>query len=155
MKKLPKRKQFAEAMHHAVGRAAIALEQKGQKLGALRYMSPDVKQVYGVATLETFATTTEIGGEWRVQGTEGGSSSDAVTANRKDHVSASGYSARFRFSKELIGHTSLGLHMGLCNATHMVDKLALSKKPAASGHKLKKEAVLSSSIEPQTIYSSR
>jgi hypothetical protein len=54
-----KKKAVAEAMHHAVGRAAIALEQKGQKLGGLRYMSLDVKQVYGVATLETFATTTE------------------------------------------------------------------------------------------------
>ncbi len=54
-----KKKAVAEAMHHAIGRAAIALEQKGQKLGSLRYMSLDVKQVYGVATLETLATTTE------------------------------------------------------------------------------------------------
>jgi len=46
-------------MQRAIGRAAIALEQKGQKLGALRYMSLDVKQVYGVARLETFATSTE------------------------------------------------------------------------------------------------
>jgi len=54
-----KKKAVAEAMHHAIGRAATALEQKGQKLGSLRYMSLDVKQVYGVATLETLATTTE------------------------------------------------------------------------------------------------
>src|SRR6266446_2759226 len=54
-----KKKAVAEAMQRAIGRAAIALEQKGQKLGALRYMSLDVKQVYGVATLETYATTTE------------------------------------------------------------------------------------------------
>src|SRR5882762_3812738 len=54
-----KKKAVAEAMHHAIGRAAIALEQKGQKLGSPRYMSLDVKQVYGVATLETLATTTE------------------------------------------------------------------------------------------------
>jgi len=54
-----KKKAVAEAMQRAIGRAAIALEQKGQKLGALRYMSLDVKQVYGVARLETFATSTE------------------------------------------------------------------------------------------------
>ena len=54
-----KKKAVAEAMQHAMGRAAIALEQKGQKLGALRYMSLDVKQVYGVAALETLETTTE------------------------------------------------------------------------------------------------
>jgi len=54
-----KKKAVAEAMQRAIGRAATALEQKGQKLGALRYMSLDVKQVYGVATLETLATTTE------------------------------------------------------------------------------------------------
>lgn len=43
----------AEAMRHAVGRANAALEQKGQKLGALRYASLDVKQLVGVARLET------------------------------------------------------------------------------------------------------
>src|SRR6266481_7251399 len=56
---IAKKKAVAEAMQRAIGRAAIALEQKGQKLGALRYMSLDVKQVYGVAGLETFATSTE------------------------------------------------------------------------------------------------
>jgi uncharacterized protein YggE len=54
-----KKKAVAEAMQRAIGRAATALEQKGQKLGALRYMSLDVKQIYGVARLESFATTTE------------------------------------------------------------------------------------------------
>jgi uncharacterized protein len=54
-----KKKAVAEAMQHAIGRATAALEQKGQKLGALRYMSLDVKQVYGVATLESFTTTVE------------------------------------------------------------------------------------------------
>jgi len=43
----------AEARHRAMGRASIALEQKGQKLGALRYMSLDVKQLMGVAQLQT------------------------------------------------------------------------------------------------------
>jgi uncharacterized protein YggE len=54
-----KKKAVAEAMQRAIGRAATALEQKGQKLGALRYMSLEVKQVYGVARLESFATATE------------------------------------------------------------------------------------------------
>jgi len=35
-------------MRRAVGRASIALEQKGQKLGALSYMSLDVKQLVGI-----------------------------------------------------------------------------------------------------------
>jgi len=50
-----KKQAVAEAMRRAVGRAAIALEQKNQKLGALRYMSLDVKQLVGVAELEQFA----------------------------------------------------------------------------------------------------
>ncbi len=41
----------AEVMRRAVGRASAALEQKGQKLGALRYASLDVKQVVGIARL--------------------------------------------------------------------------------------------------------
>lgn len=48
-----KKQAVAEAMRRAVGRASIALEQKGQKLGALRYMSVDVKQLVGVAQLQT------------------------------------------------------------------------------------------------------
>ena len=47
-----KKQAVAEAMRRAIGRAKIALEQKGQTLGALRYMSLDVEQVYGVAQLE-------------------------------------------------------------------------------------------------------
>jgi uncharacterized protein YggE len=50
-----KKQAVAEAMRRAVGRASIALEQKGQKLGALRYMSLDVKQLVGVAQLQSFA----------------------------------------------------------------------------------------------------
>ncbi len=50
-----KRLAVAEAMRRAVGRASIALEQKGQKLGALRYMSLDVKQLVGVAQLQSYA----------------------------------------------------------------------------------------------------
>lgn len=44
---------FAEAIRRAMGRASIALEQKGQKLGALRYMSLDVKQLMGEAQRQT------------------------------------------------------------------------------------------------------
>ena len=51
-----KKQAVAEAMRRAVGRASIALEQKGQKLGALRYMSLDVKQLVGVAQLQTLYT---------------------------------------------------------------------------------------------------
>ena len=47
-----KKQAVAEAMRRAMGRASIALEQKGQKLGGLRYMSLDVKQLYGVANLD-------------------------------------------------------------------------------------------------------
>lgn len=44
-----RRHAVAEAMRRAVGRANAALEQKGQKVGALRYANLDVKQIYGVA----------------------------------------------------------------------------------------------------------
>ena len=59
-----KKQAVAEAMRRAVGRASIALEQKGQKLGTLRYMSLDVKQLVGVAQLQTMpmyaAETVEV-----------------------------------------------------------------------------------------------
>jgi uncharacterized protein YggE len=48
-----KEKAVAQAMHRAVSRATVALEQKGQKLGALRYASLDVRQLVGVARLES------------------------------------------------------------------------------------------------------
>jgi len=48
-----KKQAVAEAMRRAMGRASIALEQKGQKLGALRYMSLDVRQLVGVAQLQS------------------------------------------------------------------------------------------------------
>jgi uncharacterized protein YggE len=50
-----KKEAVAQAMRRAVGRASVALEQKGQKLGALRYMSLDVKQLVGVAQLQTLS----------------------------------------------------------------------------------------------------
>lgn len=56
-----KERAVAQAMRRAVGRASIALEQKGQKLGALRYASLDVRQLVGVARLElgSIGTMTE------------------------------------------------------------------------------------------------
>jgi len=46
-----KEKAVAEAMKRAIGRANAALEQKGQKVGALRYANLDVKQLSGAAVL--------------------------------------------------------------------------------------------------------
>jgi hypothetical protein len=46
-------------MPRAVGRATAALEQKGQKVGALRFASLDVKQLAGVARLEMYGALTE------------------------------------------------------------------------------------------------
>jgi hypothetical protein len=56
-----KKQAVADAMRRATGRASIALEQRGQKLGALRYMSLDVKQLYGVAEDQT-ASLAALGG---------------------------------------------------------------------------------------------
>ena len=55
-----KKEAVAEAMRRAIGRASIALEQKGQKLGGLRYMSLDVQHLSGVAELQNYGTTAEI-----------------------------------------------------------------------------------------------
>lgn len=54
-----KEKAVAEAMKRAVGRATAALAEKGQKVGTLRFASLDVKQLVGVAHLETYAATTQ------------------------------------------------------------------------------------------------
>jgi uncharacterized protein YggE len=61
-----KKQAVAEAMRRAIGRASIALEQKGQKLGGLRYMSVDVRQLLGVAQLQNMggvAETVEVSAE--------------------------------------------------------------------------------------------
>ena len=47
-------------MRRAIGRASIALEQKGQKLGGLRYMTIDVTQLSGVAQLQNFGASEEV-----------------------------------------------------------------------------------------------
>jgi uncharacterized protein len=49
-----KKLAVAEAMRRAIGRASTALEQKGQKLGGLRYMSLDVQHLLGVAQLQSY-----------------------------------------------------------------------------------------------------
>ena len=47
-----KQRAVAVAMQRAIGRANAALQQKGQKVGALRYASLDVRQLMGVVELE-------------------------------------------------------------------------------------------------------
>lgn len=47
-----KQKAAAEAMRRAIGRANAALEQKQQKVGALKFASLDVRQLVGVAQIE-------------------------------------------------------------------------------------------------------
>ena len=60
-----KQRAVAQAMERAVNRATGALEKTRQKLGALRYASVDVKQLAGVARLQTMATfaTVEVTAE--------------------------------------------------------------------------------------------
>lgn len=48
-----KERAVAQAMQRAVGRASAALAQNGQKAGAVRYASLDVRQLMGVARLES------------------------------------------------------------------------------------------------------
>jgi uncharacterized protein YggE len=50
-----KQRAVAEAMKRAIGRANAALEQKGQKVGALRFASLDVRQLIGIAPIEVAA----------------------------------------------------------------------------------------------------
>lgn len=49
-----KQKAVAEAMRRALGRAQAALEQKGQKVGALRFANLDVKQLVGVSRMDVY-----------------------------------------------------------------------------------------------------
>jgi uncharacterized protein len=50
-----KQRAVAEAMKRAVGRASAALEQKGQKVGALRFANLDIKQLAGVSSMDVYA----------------------------------------------------------------------------------------------------
>jgi uncharacterized protein YggE len=54
-----KKQAVAEAMRRAIGRATVALEQKKQKLGGLRYMSLDVQHLLGIAELQNLPTSFE------------------------------------------------------------------------------------------------
>lgn len=65
-----KQQAVAEAMRRAVGRASAALEQKGQKIGALRYASLDVQRLAGVVQLEAAQIMTVEASEF-VEGTWG------------------------------------------------------------------------------------
>jgi uncharacterized protein YggE len=47
-----KQRAVAEAMKRAVGRATAALDEKGQKVGGLRFANLDVKQIVGVSRME-------------------------------------------------------------------------------------------------------
>jgi uncharacterized protein YggE len=49
-----KQKAVAEAMKRAVGRASAALEQKGQKVGVLRFANLDVKQLVGLSAMNVY-----------------------------------------------------------------------------------------------------
>ncbi|HUJ39870.1 MAG TPA: SIMPL domain-containing protein [Candidatus Acidoferrales bacterium] len=64
-----KERAVAEAMRRAVGRATAALEQKGQKVGALRFANLDVKQLVGVAQYSLSSLSTV-----EVEATGGGGS---------------------------------------------------------------------------------
>ena len=56
-----KQKAVAEAMRRAVGRAQAALEQKGQKVGPLRFANLDVKQLAGVSRMDVYQMTQYAG----------------------------------------------------------------------------------------------
>jgi len=50
-----KQKAAADAMRAAMGRATAVLEQKGQKIGTLRFANLDVKQLTGVASMDVYS----------------------------------------------------------------------------------------------------
>ena len=50
-----KERAVSEAMRRAVGRATAALQQKGQKVGALRFANLDVRQLMGVTAYSVAA----------------------------------------------------------------------------------------------------
>ena len=52
-----KQHAVAEAMHRALGRASAALEQKGQKVGALRFANLDIKQLVGLSNIDVYGLT--------------------------------------------------------------------------------------------------
>lgn len=61
----------AAAMHSAMGRATAVLEQKGQKIGTLRFANLDVKQVVGASSMDVY-TLAEYNGYVATETSRGG-----------------------------------------------------------------------------------
>ena len=75
-----KQRAVGVAMQRAIGRATSALEQKGQKVGALRYASLDVKQLMGVVELQPAQMITVLA---EVQGPSAGGGAGSMFGKRK------------------------------------------------------------------------
>jgi uncharacterized protein len=67
-----KQKAAADAMRSAMGRATAVLEQKGQKIGTLRFANLDVKQLAGVASMDVFSVVGYRANESTTDSTRGG-----------------------------------------------------------------------------------
>jgi uncharacterized protein YggE len=55
-----KQRAVSEAMKRAIGRANAALEQKGQRVGALRFASLDVRQLVGISQIQVADLTESV-----------------------------------------------------------------------------------------------
>jgi uncharacterized protein len=66
-----KQRAAADAMRCAFGRATALLEQKGQKVGALRFANLDVKQLVGVSNVDLY-TMSEYSGDVSASLSSGG-----------------------------------------------------------------------------------
>jgi uncharacterized protein YggE len=67
-----KQKAAAEAMRSAIGRATAVLEQKGQKVGTLRFANLDVKQLTGVSSMNVYSMAEYSAYESTTDSTRGG-----------------------------------------------------------------------------------
>src|SRR5262249_50644858 len=54
-----KQKAVADAMHRAVGRASVALEQTKQKLGPARSVSLEIRNLIGIAQIQSLSSASE------------------------------------------------------------------------------------------------
>jgi uncharacterized protein YggE len=96
----------AAAMRSAMGRATAVLEQKGQKVGALRFANLDVKQivgassmdVYSLAEFNTAAPTVSTGGAGCSAGRKRLLRHLRLLRSRKKSLSALRYNVRSRFN---------------------------------------------------------
>jgi uncharacterized protein YggE len=66
-----KQKAVADAMHRAVGRASVALEQTKQKLGPARSVSLEIRNLIGIAQIQSLSLETYAGESERL-GSGGG-----------------------------------------------------------------------------------